>query len=55
MTVGPGVSPDLLTFAESAGKALAGFPIRFRVTAGGEFHPALRIEKVILQAIGDVN
>jgi hypothetical protein len=33
-TVGPGVTPDLLTPRE---RALAGY------TAGGELHPALRI------------
>jgi len=34
-TVGPGITPDLLTFQTL--KALAGY------TAGGEFHPALRM------------
>ena len=33
-TVGPGVTPDLLTLSQR--KALAGY------TAGGELHPALR-------------
>jgi len=34
-TVGSGITPDLLTFQTL--KALAGY------TAGGEFHPALRM------------
>jgi len=38
-TVGPGVSPDLLTQAfRKKRKALAGY------TAGGELHPALRTQ-----------
>ena len=36
-TVGPGVTPDLLTQGFHRPKALAGY------TAGGELHPALRI------------
>jgi hypothetical protein len=43
MTVGPGITPDLLTLARKA-KALAGLRTR-PLTAGGDFHPALRIEK----------
>ena len=35
-TVGPGITPDLLTLSQ--GKALAGY------TAGGELHPALRTQ-----------
>jgi len=33
-TVGPGISPDLLTPSEKEGRSRA-------ITAGGEFHPAL--------------
>lgn len=39
VTVGSGITPDLLTFAD--GKALAGFSQG--VTAGGESHPAPKI------------
>ena len=38
-TVGPGVSPDLLT-PRPKPKALAGY------TAGGELHPALRMSEM---------
>lgn len=40
MTVGSGIKPDLLTLRHVP-EALAGFGY-FPVTAGGEFHPALR-------------
>lgn len=43
-TVGSGITPDLLTF-HLAAKALAGFEGDL-LTAGGEFHPALRIIKI---------
>jgi len=38
MTVGPGFTPGLLSLPK---QALAGF-FSFEITAGGEFHPALR-------------
>jgi hypothetical protein len=43
MTVGPGITPDLLTFDPThldGVEALAGFCVA-TVTAGGDFHPAL--------------
>ncbi len=40
MTVGSGVSPDLLTLNPMV-EALAGLKLLF-LTAGGEFRPALR-------------
>src|SRR5215472_4711135 len=40
LTVGSGISPDLLTLRTS--KALAGSPARRPHTAGRDFHPALR-------------
>lgn len=47
ITVGPGISPDLLTFLlSSQEKALAGFLIpisKDQDTAGGEFHSALKV------------
>ncbi len=47
-TVGPGVTPDLLTPAHPEGqrKALAGY------TAGGELHPALRTPDQLPGATG---
>ncbi len=45
-TVGPGVTPDLLTQVVAGNhKALAGY------TAGGELHPALRILDVSVQRL----
>ena len=41
--VGPGVSPDLLTLRML--QALAGLFDSIKITAGGEFHPALRIQE----------
>jgi hypothetical protein len=41
MTVGSGVSPDLLTLLQKQ-KALADYLHQGAFTAGGEFHPALR-------------
>jgi len=41
VTVGSGVSPDLLTLLKQ--QALAGLFDCIKITAGGEFHPALRI------------
>jgi hypothetical protein len=41
-TVGSGVSPDLLTLLKQ--QALAGLFDCIKITAGGEFHPALRIQ-----------
>jgi len=41
MTVGPGISPDLLTLST---EALAGSQLFTLHTAGGEFHPALRTQ-----------
>jgi len=41
MTVGSGITPDLLTCTLLGGAALAGLGA-LPVTAGGEFHPALR-------------
>ncbi|GGO54784.1 hypothetical protein GCM10011315_15760 [Roseovarius pacificus] len=46
MTVGPGVSPDLLTPGHGAG-ALAGSGRDWPHTAGGEFRPALRTVPII--------
>ena len=43
LTVGPGVSPDLLTLRML--QALAGLFDSIKITAGGEFHPALRIQE----------
>jgi hypothetical protein len=40
VTVGPGVAPGLLTLLPRK-EALAGFDLAI-VTAGGDFHPALR-------------
>lgn len=40
VTVGSGFSPDLLTLPK---QALAGFSAECEITAGREFHPALRI------------
>jgi len=44
MTVGSGIAPDLLTRPNGVEAALAGLPDRepVRLTAGGDFHPALR-------------
>jgi hypothetical protein len=45
MTVGFGITPNLLTLKECLPQALAGFvmrAIRLHITAGGEFHPAPR-------------
>ena len=42
MTVGFGISPNLLTFSLLE-KALAGSSVFNRNTAGGEFRPALKI------------
>jgi len=39
-TVGPGLSPDLLTLPVAGARGLFQSPEN---TAGGEFHPALRI------------
>jgi hypothetical protein len=47
MTVGPGITPDLLTLAMDC-EALAGF------TAGGEFHPALRTMPLNRRATMDI-
>jgi hypothetical protein len=44
VTVGPGITPDLLTLDAIQSEnieALAGFRVA-TVTAGGDFHPALR-------------
>jgi hypothetical protein len=41
LTVGSGISPDLLDPA-AIQQALAGSPIN-GITAGGDFHPALRL------------
>jgi len=44
MTVGSGISPDLLTPSRcNTGSGARGLPESHRDTAGGEFHPALRI------------
>ena len=43
MTVGSGISPDLLTPPRQTGSGARGLPESDRDTAGGEFHPALRI------------
>jgi hypothetical protein len=50
LTVGSGFAPDLL---DPAGlqQALAGFLGIVEITAGGEFHPALRIVCVKYQAL----
>ena len=42
MTVGSGIAPDLLTPAMRHGWALAGLPHEWWLTAGGDFHPALK-------------
>ena len=44
LTVGPGITPDLLTFHRKM-KALAGF------TAGGELRPALKTKRNIENAV----
>jgi len=46
VTVGSGVSPDLLTLLKQ--QALAGLFDRIKITAGGEFHPALRIQAMTI-------
>ena len=44
MTVGSGISPDLLTpNRPKTGSGARGLPESHRDTAGGEFHPAPRI------------
>ena len=43
MTVGSGISPDLLTPSRmNAGSGARGLPESHRDTAGGEFRPALK-------------
>jgi hypothetical protein len=41
LTVGFGITPNLLTLPQGLRKALAGLGF-FALTAGGDFHPALR-------------
>jgi len=41
VTVGSGIQPDLLTLPTIGRKALAGLEVTL-LTAGGDFHPALR-------------
>jgi hypothetical protein len=41
LTVGFGIAPNLLTLLPKKKKALAGLGV-FTLTAGGDFHPALR-------------
>jgi len=42
VTVGPGLTPDLLTSLHDE-RSARGLPSATQDTAGGDFHPALRI------------
>ena len=54
VTVGPGFTPGLLTLSTRRGAR--GLPGQSRITAGGDFHPALRTSsKTIKEFQADVN
>ena len=42
MTVGSGITPDLLTFYKRSARGLSFSYLMISLTAGGEFRPALR-------------
>ena len=52
MTVGSGISPDLLTPPRQTGVGRSRAPRVNRDTAGGELHPALRISADSLKKNG---
>jgi hypothetical protein len=50
LTVGFGITPNLLTLLPKSKKALAGLGL-FTLTAGGDFHPALRTSAARLNGL----